>query len=446
MEQQEEKNTAREAREESREADRGSIARPPGEDGRRSAPDGAAIPPAEAWARLLPHLGPLPAKRMRVAAAAGRTLAAPISATVGVPFADVSAMDGYALTGDAAASARLPVLGRVAAGEAPTTALRAGFAMRIMTGAPLPAGADRVVPVEDTDGGRDTVEVRRPPAAGANVRRRGEIHRAGDPLLAAGDPLTPGALALLAAHGILEADVHAPPRLAILVTGDEVVPPEVTPGPAQLRDSHTAFLTAAATAAGAAVMHLGIARDEPADLRARLAGGLGADLLLATGGVSRGELDFVEPVLAELGFRPLFDRIAIQPGQPMAAAVLERPGRSPLLALGLPGNPASAMVCFWLFVRPVLRRLQGFPAGFWEGALDAIATAPLPAAGSRDRFLPARLATLDGALVATPLAPRGSHDLGAYAHGTGLVRIPAGSAVAPTESRCSVLPLATDWG
>jgi len=339
------------------------------------------------------------------------------------------------------------VLGRVAAGEAPTAPLRAGCAVRIMTGAPLPEGADRVVPVEDTDGGRDTVEVRRPPVAGAHVRRRGEIHRAGDPLLAAGDPLTPGALALLAAHGILEAEVHPSPRVAILVTGDEVVPPETTPGPAQIRDSHTAFLTAAAAAAGAHVTHLGLARDEPADLRARLASGLGADLLLATGGVSRGELDFVEPILAELGFRPLFDRIAIQPGQPMAASVLTRSGRPPLLALGLPGNPASAMVCFWLFARPALRRLQGLPAGgFWEGALDAVATAPLPSAGNRDRFLPARLVASDGTLRATPLAPRGSHDLGAFAQGTGLVRIPAGSAAAPAGSRCSVLPLAAEWG
>jgi molybdopterin molybdotransferase len=408
--------------------------------------EGPVIAIEAAWQRLVPYLAPLSARRMALAGAAGRVLAEELRAGVDVPFADVSAMDGYALAGEVAADARLPVVGRVAAGDAPGLVLPAGAAMRIMTGAALPTGADRVVPLEETDGGRDEVLVRRPPLPGAHVRRRGEIHRQGDALLAAGDRLTPGALALLAAHGACEVPVHAPPRVALLVTGDEVVPPERTPAPGQLRDSHTAFLTAAATAAGAEVVHLGIARDDRDDLRAHLAAGLDADLLLATGGVSRGELDFVEPVLVELGFRPLFDAVAIQPGKPVAASVRAREGAAPLLALGLPGNPASAMVCFWLFVRPALRRLQGIDDEPWRGALTGILDAPLPGAAKRDRLLPARLEPRQGELHVTPQSPRGSHDVASYARGTGLLRVAAGAAPSPIGAACSVLPLAADFG
>jgi len=405
------------------------------------------ISPEEAWERLAGCLDALPARPLALADAAGRVLAEEVRASVDVPFADVSAMDGYALAGEAAAGAEVAVLGRVAAGETVELMVPRGSAVRIMTGAALPAGADRIVPIEETDGGRDAVVVRVPPPAGAHVRRRGEIHRTGDSLLAAGHRLTPGALALLAANGVAEVAVHAAPRVALLVTGDEVVPPEATPGPGQLRDSHTAFISAAAAAAGAELLHLGIARDEPRNLRERLARGLDADLLLVTGGVSRGELDFVEPVLAELGFRPLFDAIAIQPGKPLAAMVLDRPAPArPLVALGLPGNPASAMVCFWLFARPALRRLQGVEDGFWAGALNGRLTAAAPGANKRDRFLPAKLDTHDGKLRVTPISPRGSHDLTAFAQGTGLLRIAAGTPPAGAGDRCSVLPLHADWG
>ena len=388
----------------------------------------------------------MPARRVPLADAAGRMLAEPLRASVDVPFADVSAMDGYALAGEVEAGATVPVLGRIAAGDSGEVTVPRGSAVRIMTGAAMPAGADRVVSIEETDGGRDAVLMRTTPPAGAHVRRRAEIHRAGDPLLAVSHRLIPGALALLAANGVTQVAVHAAPRVALLVTGDEVVPPEAAPGPGQLRDSHTAFLVAAAAEAGAEVVHLGIARDDPADIRERLAGGLDADLLLATGGVSRGELDFVEPALAELGFRPLFDAIAIQPGKPLAAMVLEPPHQRPLLALGLPGNPGSAMVCFWLFVRPVLRRLQGIDDGFWAGARTGMLTAAAPGASKRDRFLPATLETRDGKLRVTPISPRGSHDLAAFARGTGLLRIPAGSSPANAGDHCSVLPLAADWG
>lgn len=397
------------------------------------------LPPAEAWQRLVPHLGPLAPERLPRRAAAGRVLAEALSAGVDVPAADVSAMDGYALAGPVATGEALPVAGMVAAGDPPGRRLPTGETLRIMTGAPLPVGADRVVPVEETDGGSERVVLAAVPEPGAHVRRRGEILRRGDSLLAAGSLLTPGALSLLANHGIAGVAVHRAPRVAVLVTGDEVVPPESTPEPGRLRDSHSDFLLAAAGALGVEVTLLGIAPDRLEELRPRVEGGLAHDVLLLTGGVSMGELDLVEGVLGELGCKALFDAVAVQPGKPLVAA--RHPGG---LVFGLPGNPASVMVGFWLFVRPALRRLLGLVDGFWHGALAAELTAPLPGAKGRDRFLPAEVAFRGGRLLAAPVESRGSHDLAAYARGSALVRVRAHAPPTPAGASCEVLPLA-DW-
>jgi molybdopterin molybdotransferase len=229
------------------------------------------------------------------------------------------------------------------------------------------------------------------------------------------------------------------PRVAILTTGDEVIPPESTPAPGQLRDSHTDFLLAACSSVGARPHALGIAPDDEGILREKLARGLESDVLIVSGGVSMGEFDLVEPVLASLGATPLFDAVAIQPGKPMVAAV-----HSGGLLFALPGNPASAMVCFWLLVRPALRRLAGLPDAFWREALDGTLEGPLPAARDRDRILPARVRFASGRLLVEPLLPLGSHDLAAYARGTALVRAPAGSPARQAGEPCSILPLA-NW-
>jgi molybdenum cofactor synthesis domain-containing protein len=395
------------------------------------------IPPAEAWSRIEPHTRPLAATDCPRVAAAGSVLARDLPALADVPGGDVSAMDGYALAGDGTAGATLPVTGTIAAGVAPGARISAGGAMRIMTGAPIPAGADRVIPVEDTDRGVERVTLRASVPAGAHIRRQGEVVRRGAPLLPAGTLLTPGALALLATHGYDELPVHAAPRVGILTTGDEVVPPHVTPLPGQLRDSHTDFLLAASTASGARAHALGIAPDRADVLRARLAEGLANyDVVIVSGGVSMGEFDLVEGVLAELGCEPLFDALAIQPGKPMVAAF-----HSEGLLFALPGNPASAMVCFWLLVRPALRRLAGLDDFFWREALRAKLTAALPAARDRDRFLPARVRFADGEALVEPLVPLGSHDLAAYARGTALVRAPAGSPERGAGESCEILPL-----
>ncbi len=392
------------------------------------------LTPEQAWRAIAAHLSPLPAEELPRRQAAGRVLARPLEARVDVPAADVSAMDGYAVAGPVAAGERRPVAATIAAGDAPGFTLPPAAVARIMTGAPVPAGADRVIPVEATDGGREVVTFAAAAEPGQHVRKRGEIQRAGAELLPAGVRLTPGALSLLATHGHGTLPVHRAPRVAILASGDEVVPPESEPGPGQLRDSHTDFLLAAGTSLGLAFTPLGIAPDREEELGRLVRRGLLSDVLLLCGGVSMGEFDLAEGVLAGLGCRAVFDAVAIQPGKPLVFAVHEGG-----LVFGLPGNPASVMVTFWLFVRPALRRLLGYEDSFWHGALAATLAAPLPGAGPRERFLPAEIAVRDGEIFATPAPPKGSHDLAAYAPGTALVRVRPGAAPAAAGERCEVL-------
>jgi len=230
--------------------------------------------------------------------------------------------------------------------------------------------------------------------------------------------------------------VHRAPSVAVLTTGDEVVPPETEPGPGQLRDSHTDFLAAAGASLGLRFQPLGIAPDRDDALALLVESGLQFDVLLLCGGVSKGEFDFVEGALAAHGCRIELDGVAIQPGSPLVFAT--HPGG---IVFGLPGNPASVMVTFWLFVRPALRRLMGIDGGWWQGALPGVLAGPLPAARDRDRFLPADLEIRDGVVRVTPYPSKGSHDLAAYAHGTALVRVRAGAAPAQKGAACEVLPL-----
>ena len=403
---------------------------------------------AEAWARLEPHLEPLPAERLPRRACLGRVLAEGLTATVDVPHADVSAMDGYALAGDLEPGVRLPVGRRIAAGDAPGRKLAAGWALPIMTGAPVPAGADRVVRFEDTeraaDGVADEVVVHLPPPAGANVRRRAEVVAAGAPLLAAGAALPPAALALAAAHGLATLAVHRAPAVAVLPTGDEVVPPDAEPAPGQLRDTHTDYLLAAGRRLGLDFLPLGIAPDDPPALRRLLAAGLErADVLLVGGGVSAGELDFVEDEVAALGCRALFTAVAVQPGKPLVAALRpasDDPQGRRRLVFGLPGNPASVMVSYQLFVRPALARLLGYRrAAPLETLVDGELAAAAPGAKGRDRFLPATVDVAAGRLRVTPVSALGSHDMAAHAAAEVLLLRPAGCAPGAAGDPCRVL-------
>lgn len=394
------------------------------------------LTPDEGWRRLEAHLAPLPVEWVPRRTARGLVLAAPLAALADLPPTDVSAMDGYALAGDVATGAERRVDGRIAAGDRPGRLLAEGAALRIMTGAPVPTNADRIAPFEWTDRGRDTVRFARAVPRGEAIRRQAEVCRAGEPLLAAGQVLTPGVLSLLASQGYERVPVHRRPSVAILATGNEVVAPDAAPAPGQLRDSHSDFLLAALDALGVPAVSLGISRDDPEELAARVANGVEHDLLMICGGVSAGELDLVQGALARAGCQTLFDGLAMQPGKPLVAATHPRG-----LAFGLPGNPGSAMVAWWLFVRPTLRRLLGHEDRFWFGSLGAVAGEAIPPGKNRVRFLPATLRRAHGELVARVLPSHGSHDLPAYAAAEALVRIAAGADATPAGGICDVLPL-----
>lgn len=392
------------------------------------------ITPEDAWLLIAEAVVRLEPETTARRAALGRVLAQPLLAGTDVPQCDVSAMDGYAVPRPVRPGEELPVSGTVAAGDTPGFELGSEVAARIMTGAPAPATTHAVVPVEQTNAGSKSVKFSEESKPGAHIRRQGEVIRAGEPLLPEGTRLTPTALALLATHGIGQVEVYRRPTVATLATGDEVLPPESEPAPGQLRDSHTDFLLAAGKALGYSFEPLGIAKDDPVDLARYIRRGLDYDVLLISGGVSMGEYDFVEDILAEHKCETLFDAVGIQPGKPLVAARHKKGW-----AFGLPGNPASAMVGFWLFVKPLLDRLSGGDDGYWRGALAGTLAAELPGAKARDRFLTASVEIKNGELFVTPHPPKGSHDVLAYARGSALVRIPAHSEPAEKGASCEVL-------
>jgi molybdenum cofactor synthesis domain-containing protein len=333
------------------------------------------IPLAEAQRRVLDGVAALPAETATLSAAAGAVLAEPVRSALTVPSWPNSAMDGFAVLSndvaqaDAATPVVLRVIGEVPAGRAPEQRVESGAALRIMTGAMMPPGADTVVPVEDTDaaaGAADlpaSVAIRAAARPGANVRLPGTDVAAGTPLLSAGRLLDPAAIALLAATGHATAAVHRRPRVAVISTGDELVPPGRPLGPAQIHDSNSLTLAAQAAEAGAEVRRLGIARDTLTALLGLVREAIAwADVVVLSGGVSVGAHDHVKAAFSDVGTLDVW-RVAIKPGRPFAFARATVGDRLVRL-FGLPGNPVSVFVTFELFVRPVLRLLAGHPHAF----------------------------------------------------------------------------------
>jgi len=404
--------------------------------------------------RMLVDLEPLPAEAVGVGEALGRVLAEDAIARVTLPPWDNSAMDGYAvLAADVigasrAAPVRLDVIGESAAGHAPTAIVRPGTAVRVLTGAMLPAGADAVVPVEDTDarpGVADlpaAVGIRAPTKPGAHIRRRGSDLHEGDRLAEAGLRLTPASVAVLAAGGLGSLRVHRRPRVAVLGTGDELVPPGEPLGPAQIPDSNSIAMAALARAAGAEVLELGVARDRRDEVVERLRAGIaGADIVVASGGVSVGAHDEVKEAFEVVGRMDLW-RVAIQPGKPLAfGRATDRDGRRVLL-FGLPGNPVSSFVTFELFVRPVIRRLAGHADPVGRRIIRARLAESVSKSAGRRAFLRVRVRP-DPADLAISIAElaggQGSHVLSALARSNGFAIIPEEVDALPAGSVVDVL-------
>lgn len=317
--------------------------------------------PAEALTLILERIKPLPARRLPLEAILGMAPAEELISTAMVPPFTNSAMDGYAVRAIDLADAspeqpvRLRVLGDLAAGGVPLSAVGLGEALRIMTGAPMPEGADSVVPVEDTTRGEDWVETARPLRQGIHIRLAGEDLRVGQRLVQAGQGLRPGDLGVLAAAGIPTVAVHPRVRVAVLTTGDELVDVSEEPGPGRIRDANIHAVCAQVAACGAMPVPFPRVPDDRATLMGVLRKALEADVVLTTGGISVGDYDFMKALLEELGAERVFWKVAQKPGGPLGFWML---GGRPIF--GIPGNPVAAMLMVEEYVRPALRKLMGF--------------------------------------------------------------------------------------
>ena len=381
----------------------------------------------EARATLARAVSPLPAVEVDLAAALGCRVAVPPRSDVDLPPADVSAMDGYAVRhADLAPGGPLPVAFEVTAGTV-ADPLPAGEAARIFTGAILPAGADTVVPQEQARSRADgRVELEVLPF-GSYVRRQGEVLAADEPLAAEGQLITAQRLGLLAAAAPRPIVVPRP-RLAVVVTGSEIVPPGTRPRPGQIRNANGPLLDALARSAGLAPPLQLAAPDELGPLREALREAVdGADLVLTSGGVSVGDYDLVPEAVRALGGEVLFHRVAVKPGKPVLAARL---GSNWLI--GLPGNPVSVMVSWRMFGRPLAAALAGERETFAEEPVLADLREPVANRGDRTELRPAVLQRGDTPRVQV-LGWRGSHDLMSAAAADALARIEVGATLAAGE-------------
>jgi molybdopterin molybdotransferase len=385
---------------------------------------------AEAQALVLEHAQPLPPETVPLdAAALGLVLAEDVASDLDMPPYDKALMDGYAVRAADLPDGRstLTVLEEVTAGRMPSRSVGPGQATRIMTGAPLPAGADAVVMIERTerlDGQRVQINDR-PPQPGQNILRRAAEMHTGETVLSAGAVLRPQEFGLLGTVGRTAVQAFPRPRVAVLTTGDEVVEPPQTPEPGQIRNSHGQMLVGQVARAGAVPQYLGIARDRPESLRPLVSEGLRAPVLILSGGVSAGVADLVPAVLEEIGVTAHFHKVAMKPGKPVFFGTRTAQPPAAALVFGLPGNPVSAFVCFELFVRPALRRLMGH-ADPGPRVVQAVLAEDFAYRTDRLTYHPARLESRDGQWQVRPVPWFGSPDLRGLTRANAFAVFPAG--------------------
>ncbi len=380
---------------------------------------------SEARELVLASAKKLAAESVPLTRSLGRTLAREVKAREDIPPFTKATMDGYAVRAEdtrpepGKTEVRLEVLTDLPAGQVTRKAVGPGQAVRIMTGAPLPAGADAVVMVEDTAADERGAVIRRAVRAGDNIGLAGEDLKKGETAVAAGAVIGPAEIGMLAAAGLARVPVARRPKLAVISTGDELVEPGRPKRRGQIRNSNGPALTALATQAGADAIYLGIARDKKASLTARLAKARGADILVLSGGVSVGDYDLVKSELEASGVCPVFWQVRIKPGKPVFFGV-----RGRQLVFGLPGNPTSSMVTFHLFVRPAIDRLLGRTAVGPESARAVLGETIMLKPGRR-QFLRGVLAGRGPILRAVPYEDQRSGVLRSMVRGRILIVVPA---------------------
>jgi len=383
-----------------------------------------------------------------------RVLASPVLSALDLPHWDSSAMDGYAVryadikTASADRPVTLTLVADIPAGIRPTTPLLTGQAARVLTGAMMPAGSDTVVIQEEVDRQNDRIILSQPPAArSAHVRHRGTFHQAGQPLLMPGVRLRAAEIAGLAAVQCATVQVYRPARVAILSTGNELVTIDQPLNPGQIVDSNQYALTNLVQQAGAVCVGNTIVPDDPDILhRAISHAATQADVILSSGGVSVGDYDYVEPVLLGLGATIALSAVAIKPGKPLTVATLPagENGERSCLYFGLPGNPASAMVTFWRFVQPALRKLAGESGNYLPIFISAKTRTLLKAGGTRETYLWGKLHANSSQEYPEFELPAGGHSSGnlvSLMQTNALAVIPVGQTQVPAQGIVRVMLL-----
>lgn len=398
----------------------------------------------EALEKVLSMFHPLEPEEVDLLDSLGRVLAEDVFADMDIPPLDNSAMDGYAVRAEDTKGASpqsprvLRIIHEVPAGYISEKAVEPGTAIRIMTGAPIPPGADAVVRFEDTRREGDTIYVMREVKPGAEIRRAGEDVKKGELKLRKGTTIRPAEIGMLAALGKKRVKVIRRPRVAILATGDELVEPDEIPGPGKIRNTNAYSNAAQVLKYGGIPILLGIARDNRDELAAKLREGLekGADLILTSGGVSVGDFDLVKEVLAAEG-EITFWQVRMKPGKPLAFGVL---GGVPLL--GLPGNPVSVMVAFELFARPAILKMQGKTC-LQKPTIEAILLDEIPSKDDRRHFVRVIVEKRGDEWYARLTGEQGSGILTSMVKANGLAIIPEEWRKAEAGSRVKVMML--DW-
>ncbi len=401
----------------------------------------------KALARILDMFNPLAAERVPLLASPGRVLAEDVVADISIPPHDNSAMDGYAVQSadtvgaSAEAPARLRVIENLAAGYLAGHKVAPGTAIRIMTGAPIPVGADAVIQFEDTRQEGEWVKVFRTVRPGQNIRLAGEDVRQGDLVLRRGVLIRPQEVGMLASLGRAVVSVTRRPRVAILATGDELADLGEPLRPGQIRNSNGYSNAAQVIRCGGEPIMLGIARDTQADLTAKIRAGLeqGVDLFLTSGGVSVGDFDVVKTVLAAEG-EMSFWRVRMKPGKPLAFGVLRTADGRTVPMLGMPGNPVSVMISFEIFARPALLKMQG-AGNLSRPTVEAVLADPIKSKDDRRHYVRVRVQWQDGAYRAHLTGEQGSGILNSMVQANGLAIIPEDWTSAPAGAQVQVMML-----
>jgi molybdopterin molybdotransferase len=392
----------------------------------------------EALTNILSHIEPLGFEKVSLLQSLGRVIGEDAFAKWDIPPLDNSAMDGYALRFEDVAKAspdhpaRLEVIEDLPAGSLSKKTIERGQAIRIMTGAPIPKGADAVIPVEDTKKGDGFVSIFKSALLGENIRKAGEDVRKGDRIILKGDIIRPAEVGMLASIGRSFVSVYQKPLVAILCTGDELVDVDETLGEGKIISSNSYTLAAQVEDCGAVPVQLGIAKDRKEEISQKLRQGIRGDVLISSAGVSVGDYDFVKDVLGDLGMKMAFWQVAMKPGKPLAFGTIQ--GKP---VFGLPGNPVSSMVSFEQFVRPSLLKMMGHRQIF-RPVVEATLQGEIEKKPGRRHFTRAFVSFKEGSYFATTTGDQGSGILRSMVKANGLIIIPEDQEIARAGEKVKV--------